>query len=251
MSDAAVEDWISLREFSRRRGVSLTAVQRAIADGRVKAVRRNEASGNLEAIEYHAGSREWNENTDLTQAARTTAAILSPAASGKNSPATTSGALPAGPSVTAQGSSALIEGRMAAGDGAKVPPVAGSIGDLPFDQPAARANEGLAAAEKESYLGYRTRTEEFRAKQAELDYLVALGRLISRSAAREVAFRRYRAIRDKLENIADRLAPELAAERDPARVHAMLLGEIKQVLNELSADARTESAGGPVESVVV
>src|SRR4051812_5004703 len=72
---ANVEEWISLREFSRRREVSLGAVQKAIASGRVTAVKRH-ASGALDAIEYHAATQQWNTNTDVDQAMRAGAPIL-------------------------------------------------------------------------------------------------------------------------------------------------------------------------------
>ena len=54
-------------------------------------------------------------------------------------------------------------------------------------------------------------------------------------------------MRDRLENIPDRMATVLAAELDPAIVHRLLLDEIRQVLNELSTDARGEAARGAAE----
>ena len=64
-----MEEWISLREFSRRREVSLGAVQKAIRSGRVKAVERA-ANGRCISIEYYAATAQWNGNTDLDQAGR-------------------------------------------------------------------------------------------------------------------------------------------------------------------------------------
>jgi hypothetical protein len=56
-------------------------------------------------------------------------------------------------------------------------------------------------------------------------------------------------MRDALLNVPDRIAAVLAAERDPARVHAELTKEIKRVLHELSDDARAEIARGTSERV--
>jgi hypothetical protein len=97
------------------------------------------------------------------------------------------------------------------------------------------------------YLEHRAKREEYQAKQAELDYLEAIGELVPTSELRAAAASRYRAIRDKLLNIPDRLSAILAAEKDPAIVHAALAKEIKQVLHELSDDARAEAARGVAE----
>ena len=64
-----------------------------------------------------------------------------------------------------------------------------------------------------------------------------------------MAQRSYRTLRDKILNIPDRVAAILAAERDPARVHAALTAELKRVLHELSDDARAEAARGIAERV--
>jgi hypothetical protein len=107
-------------------------------------------------------------------------------------------------------------------------------------------NELRRSAEKDphGYLKARAKREDFQARQAELDYLRAIGELISASDQRQVSAHRYRAMRDALLNIPDRVASILAAERDPARVHLELTNEIKRVLHELSDEARAEAARG-------
>lgn len=105
--------------------------------------------------------------------------------------------------------------------------------------------------DQDSYLAHRARTEEFRAKHAELDYLEALGRLVPVDQFKQAQHRRYRALRDKLLNIPDRVSTVLAAERDAMQIHHRLTEEIKRVLSELSSDARAdaEAAGGASERV--
>lgn len=98
------------------------------------------------------------------------------------------------------------------------------------------------------YLESRSKREHYLAKQAELEYLKDIGELVSAREVREVAFRRYRTLRDKLLNIPERVASVIAAERDPARCHKILTDEIKRVLNELAAAVRTEADGGIVKS---
>ena len=64
------DQYISLRAYSRMRGVSLYAVQTAIASGRVTAVRLNDA-GKITGIDAVKADAQWAANTDATEAART------------------------------------------------------------------------------------------------------------------------------------------------------------------------------------
>lgn len=101
--------------------------------------------------------------------------------------------------------------------------------------------------DSQGYLEARATKERFAALAAEREYLQAIGQLVPAGELREASVRRYRALRDKLLNIPDRVASILAAETDPARVHAALTAELKRVLHELSDDARAEAAGGAEE----
>ena len=64
------DQYISLRAYSRMRGVSLYAVQTAIASGRVTAVRRDD-KGKITGIDPVKADAQWAANTDATEAART------------------------------------------------------------------------------------------------------------------------------------------------------------------------------------
>ena len=64
------DQYISLRAYSRLRGVSLYAVQTAIASGRVTAVRRDD-KGKITGIDPVKADAQWAANTDATEAART------------------------------------------------------------------------------------------------------------------------------------------------------------------------------------
>lgn len=105
-----------------------------------------------------------------------------------------------------------------------------------------------AADGDHGYLEHRARTEEFKSKQAELDYLEKLGTLVHAGAMTEASFQRTRTLRDQLLNIPDRISTIAAAERDPVRVHQIITDEIKRVLSEQSVDA-TQAAGGVAERV--
>lgn len=77
----------------------------------------------------------------------------------------------------------------------------------------------------------------------ELELLKEMGTLVSRDEVREIAARRYRAIREQVLTVPDRVADILAAERDAARVHSILIAELERALHELSDAAEAESAG--------
>jgi len=109
-----------------------------------------------------------------------------------------------------------------------------SEGEVPSDAEEPRGSDGLLLAS-------RARREHFLSKQAQLDYLRQIGELVSVAEVREVALRRYRALRDKFLNIPERVASVIAAEADPGRCHKLLTDEIKRVLSELADGARAEA----------
>lgn len=219
-----MEEWVSLREFSRRRGVALAAVQKAIDSGRVTAVRRDE-NGRLKGIEVNQATAQWDAKTDPVQAARTGQVL--------GTPITTS-----------------------AGELLLSPPPGGQPESRPESQPDSGARGEDDQDDPTGYYEHRAKREEFNAKKAELDYLLAVGELVPAREIREVAARRYRAIRDKVLNIPDRLSAVLVGEArsgDPttveARVHAAMTKELKRVLHELSDAAGAEAALGAEERV--
>jgi hypothetical protein len=65
-----MEDWISLREFGRRRKVSKTAVQHAIADKRIPEAAVRRKGDRISAIEYHQAVAAWDANTDPAAVAK-------------------------------------------------------------------------------------------------------------------------------------------------------------------------------------
>src|SRR5262245_12421995 len=71
------ENWISLRAYSRHRDCALSAVQKAIASIRITAVKRDE-NGRVIAVDQIAADRQWANNTDPVEAARSGASILPP-----------------------------------------------------------------------------------------------------------------------------------------------------------------------------
>lgn len=84
------------------------------------------------------------------------------------------------------------------------------------------------------YSDSKQKGAHFEAKQKELDYLQKAGELVSRREIEERAFSVGRRIRDKIMNLPNRLAPELAGERDIHRIELYLKKELNKCLTELS-----------------
>ncbi len=312
-----VEEWVSLREFARRRGVSLQAVQKAIASGRVTSVRRADAGpegqpGRILGIEVNAATQQWNRNTDPTEAAKSGKVIPAPDAPQPMAPVGTqaSSAVCEISQVSKSGGAALatpVQASLIVADAPEPPgaPAGGSDDQAPGTRPAdatpnpapetvaaaavgltdapdsrppsrqtappgpeaLRAGDALdagadaqvpdpppagppsaeappdASPANSEYYAHRSKREEFAAKSAEMDYLAKIGVLVPAAGVRKAAFDTARALRDKLLGIPDRVAPLLAAERDPVRVHAALTSEITRTLHELTR--RNAAAGGP------
>lgn len=211
------EDWISLREFARRRGVALGAVQKAIASGRVNpgAVKRN-ALGRLQAIEWHRATQDWNGRTDPDLALRTGTIVPAPiqnttqraAHTGRVDDAPAAIAVAGAESVQPRAQSSTVE-----------PEPSPNGGDTEF---------------------HRHRTEKARldVEKQRADLAERMGALARVDDMRSTAHEVGRLVHNKLMELPERLSPLLAVETDPLRVHALLTSEIRGVLNALADRAR-------------
>jgi hypothetical protein len=234
------DELMGRNEYARHRRCSPNAVAKAEHDGRIaEAVVRGER-GKFVGIKWDLADQLWSANTDPAEAAKSGKTIEIFGAGQAFSQLNPRSA------VGSQRPPALC--REIAETGLQP---AHAPGDQPSVDAAAPADQGPPAADRDPHGYYKARAERerYQAKQAELDYLQAIGELVSRRDLREMSARRYKGIREKFLNLPDRLTPVLAAERDPARVHAELTSEIKRVLNELSDDARAEAARGAAERV--
>lgn len=200
-------DWISLREFARRRDVTLQAVQKAIATKRITdaAVRRDD-TGRLKAIDADQAAIDWHRNTDPELALRTGTVIPPPASV---------------VDVAAAPVDALRQLALPASD-------------------AAAADR--APLEDDSFRRDRAENERLKKVNAELDLAERLKLLVPVKDVRRVAFESLRETHDTLIRLPDRLAPLIAAETDPVKIHALMTHEIRGALNAL-ADRAGKLAG--------
>lgn len=214
------DDWISLREFSRRRGVTLQAVQRAITSGRVSAAAvRRDARNRLHAIEWHQATREWNTHTDPDLALRTGTVVPAPTQDTTQRAAHT--------------------GRV--DDAPAVPVVAGAESSQPRAQSNVEPEIAPPGGDTEFH---RHRTEKARldVEKQRTDLAERMGALARVEEMRATAHEVGRLVHNKLMELPERLSPLLAVETDPLRVHALLASEIRGVLNALADRARALGA---------
>ncbi len=78
--------------------------------------------------------------------------------------------------------------------------------------------------------------ENYMARLAKIEFEERTGKVVNRDEVQVAAFNRFRAFRDGMLNIPDRLAAVLAAEGDAARVHELLTTEIRKALLEFADD---------------
>jgi len=215
-----MEEWISQREMGRRTDRTHRAVQKAIADGRIpaSAVRRGE-DGRIEAVEYHSALAGLKKNTDPLEAAR-------------------NGKFGTPPPLILAAGAGRIDG--ATGDaGAATAGAAGSGG--------IGAEQGQGTGDQGDYLAARAKREGFLAKQAELDYLEQIGRLVSSEEVEREVAEIFSQLKSSVFLVSDRKAQILAAELDPVRVHRLLIDEFRTVFNEFSGRLASSAAAGAAQ----
>lgn len=243
------EQWSSLRAYAEHKGVRLSAVQKAIASGRIKPdALRKDRRGRFCGIEWMRADRYWAENTDPDEAAKNGKFHQVPAV------AAGSVAVPAvatKPAIDAgSGGAEAVDASGAETPGASAPSGAEpprQVGDLVDAAAAAADGAGAApkAGENDSYLQARARREYFNAQSAELEYLKAVGRLVDVAEVNQRLTEILIQVKTSVMQVAERKSQILAAETDPQRVHRILSDELRSALDERSrhfADIAAEGA---------
>jgi hypothetical protein len=211
---------LGIRAFARRRGVSHTAVQKAISSGRLKDSVCRDRQGQVR-IDADLADREWGDNTDKAQQRERGGHGGSTSERGSAE----TGAQPRGPRrpTLAAATSEPIAGGGSTGLGAPVG-AAGDAGPMPTSGPSFNQSRAVREA-------YRAKTERIR-------YELLVGSVVRADEVRSQAFRVHRVVRDALLNVPHRVAAELAATTSVHLVHQILLRELNGALAELVDEGR-------------
>jgi hypothetical protein len=201
-----MDELMGRNEYARHRGCAPNAVAKAEEDGRIAQAVVRDADGKFVGINWRRADELWTRNTDLDQAIRGNGGVL-----------------PLGPR----------DSPPAARDERAAPP---PLTDRSRDdkQRDDKRDDDLREELLESKLRQQRADTELR----ELELAERRGELVSVDEQKKVSARRYRAIRDQVLGIPDRLAWLTREDR------LKLAAELKRVLHELSLDAQAESDAG-------
>lgn len=190
---------VTLREFGRRKGVSLHTVQHGIASGRIKRLENGKIDWSTQAV-------AWDKNATPKSFAKET----------RRDKARTGKPL---------GKTAQLKDH---------PPPAPPDDD-PEDSGKEPSDEDKR---KDMYQGARATLEVIKAQIAKLELEKEQGLLCDKNGVEQGGFAAGRALRDGLMSAVDRLAPTLAAETDRHAVTMILTNEFTRLLEDLNANIK-------------
>ncbi len=87
------------------------------------------------------------------------------------------------------------------------------------------------------YMESTTRLQHYKARLKEIEFAVETGELIKKDECDREIFKTYRALRDNLLSVPDRVSALLAAETDPDRVRSIIILEFEKILGACEAMA--------------
>lgn len=192
------------REYSRHRGVTLRAVQKAIEAGRIRLV---EVDGKPR-IDSAQADADWIENTD---------------------PAKQSLLFSSGPEVKKSPREAVGGLASAAGAGAVASGAAASASD----------DDAPRADDTDAYRRERALREAIRREREQLELDEAKGNLVDKTEVARLRFTEFRALRDALANLAPRIAPLVAQESDPIVCEQIYTDALEQILTAVADQVLT------------
>lgn len=187
---------VSLREFARQRGVSLAAVQKAIATGRIHKLPDGK-------IDPKAAGAEWDANTSKAQQR------------GAQSEFTEEGQATQAARAAAAGVTLPPEPRAPSGAGGR------------------RSSESPAPTPG-TITAHRTKREEFAALTAELEYQQAAGRLVDADEVAAGWTKIITAAKSRILGIPSKIKTQL--QRLTVQEMAIIDGIVRNVLEELAGE---------------
>lgn len=100
----------------------------------------------------------------------------------------------------------------------------------------------LGSADDSAYKEAARRERIAKARIAELELAEKAGQLVRREEVEAAIFGLARQAMESLDALADRLAPQLAAETDVDRIHALLTQHVRRIAGELANATRPAAA---------
>lgn len=196
---------LSVRAYAKRRGVSHTAVGKAIKSLRLRdsVVRQ----GSKLYVDPAIADVEWTKNTDVAQQRGAESRATGNSSSGnRGNPVSTD---------------------------PEIRPTQSTLwGDAERAETKSAPN-GEDTSLRGGYLEARTQRELLRAERERLELGRLSGNSIDAGAARAATFEAARESRDLLRGMIERITPSLAAEGDPVRVRALLDREVDVALSAI------------------
>ena len=194
------EGRLSIRGYARHRGVSHTAVRKALSTGRIHA----DAKGTIDPA---LADDEWASSTNLSKPRNSVIGDPRPAAPR--------------PRPQPQASHRAPERPRHAPEPAHAEP----------GSPHVSSGAGRLVG---SYADSRAARELFLARLAKLEFEERSGKLVDADKVRAQTFALGRRLRDAILAMPDRLAPVLVGQSEPAVIHRLLTEDIVACLGELS-----------------
>jgi len=204
---------ISIRAYADSRGISHTAVQKAIKSGRLVKCLGKSDSGAVKIADADLADKEWAANTDQSKPLNVI--------SGE-------------PRRRRTENSAPFEPRQSENMPAKMPTKA-----LRAAAPAAEAESAGEASAPEpgggpSYAKSRAIREAYQARLSKLEYEEKAGKMLPADAVRVTMFNTTRRCRDMLMAVPDRVTPLVVGLTDQHEIHRLLTDEVRRVCAEIA-----------------
>lgn len=212
-------EFVNARRFAKLVGVSHTAVNKAIKNGRLARSVRTKNRGRGFEIEIAIGKVEWSSNVDAAQ---------------QREPEVRAGGTPKGERPP--------EIRTTPVQGALYP---GSEAGAEFDP--SKHTPDAANARRQRLFDAQTVRVGYQARLAKLEFEEKSGALVNVEEVRAHAFTIARRTRERLQQIPERLAATVAAETDTDRVLHMIRREIDDALEALGGLAAAATVTAPAE----
>lgn len=197
---------VTLREFARRIGVSLTAVQKGVKNGRIEAL--TDDTGKITGIDYDGQAPAWTANSKHPQ--------KRPHNIGGGRPRN-DGLPPAKPHT----------------EGPREGEVVDSLEAQPHGGALKRSEKAPAPPGQMTMAEVQRAREMVKLQIDNLKLREAQGELVSAAEVKKQGHALATGIISALYNIPDRCADEIAGMSDPHAIHKLLLGEIDNAVETI------------------